>query len=141
MRTIDAWKMMDELARQGIPHKKIAKIVAKNGYVSFKTGRPVMAAAVATAIARYRAGYRPTQDRNGVNTKRYKSRNRNRVSTITINGTAPVAYRGAAPSPSTSDVLNIHSIKRVTAIRMMELALFNTFGIKAKVTLPLDAVI
>jgi hypothetical protein len=136
MTTNEAAKLAVKLDDQGVPYKKIAKLLAREGYCSFKTGKPLGKTAVSAMIAKARNGH-VFMDKKA---KKYAS-----ISLRYL----PRAPRKPSTSPEATPTapkeflpINTHlgdeRVARETMTGAMETVLKRIFGIPARVLIPLD---
>jgi hypothetical protein len=59
MTTQEAYKLAARLRGQGVPYRDIAKELAKNGYVSWRTGKKVTCGGAYTMVKAVREGHIP----------------------------------------------------------------------------------
>lgn len=137
LTTNEAAKLALKLHNEGKAHIRIAKILARNGYISFRTGKPLSSSAVSALVCAAREG----RELHNKTTTMYSS---------AIGKYLPRASRSepAATQPSLTtkeqepitggSVLGNERVARETMTRAMERALKSIFGVPAKVLIPLD---
>lgn len=86
MTTLEAWKTAKALREKGLSNPKVAKELARMGYVSFKTGRALTPSAVTSMIRHLESGRRPADRRPSDGRDRsflYRPRKRDNTATAT----------------------------------------------------------
>ncbi len=84
MNTIDAYKLAMELADNGTTYVKISRELARRGYISYRTGKPLTKAGIAIMVSRMRRGIFPKANRKTIKHSTAKGRYLPRKQTTTL---------------------------------------------------------
>lgn len=100
MTTEQAWMRAVELNKSGIIHAKIGKILAKEGYLSYRTGKPISKAGVSVMLSRAASGHAPSNRQMKKFAGRRTTGRTTKTNEYTV--TLPAGYRSVAKKPATT---------------------------------------